>query len=208
MNQKRLLKLGILILLSLSVFHCKKDSTHRTYTEIEIPKPDPMLADSNSPHATMMDIKSEPNSGLSWITPEGWVEEKGSGMRLATFFFNQGNKNAECTIVMLDGHAGGVRANIERWMGQLNLVIPPSDEMENFINNSQKVPTKSGYEALIVDFTTLLSGSLIDSKSTVAAILQSETKTVFVKVTGNKSLLVKNKANLIELTKSLEFKGE
>ena len=92
---------------------CKDEKSHRSYQEIEVKSTGPA---ANVPQGSTPSI-TEPSgktAKLEWQTPEGWTEEKGSGMRLTTFFFNTNNKTAECTIIMLPGDAGGIVDNVVR----------------------------------------------------------------------------------------------
>lgn len=60
-------------------------------------------------------------SGLTWDTPAGWREAPAeSGMRLAAFGPETGHA-WECVVFSLPGDAGGVRANLDRWRGQMGL---------------------------------------------------------------------------------------
>ena len=56
---------------------------------------------------------------LSWGTPDGWSEEKGGGMRVATFRAKDDAGGIECSVVSLGGQAGGSQSNVIRWMKQI-----------------------------------------------------------------------------------------
>jgi hypothetical protein len=59
--------------------------------------------------------------GLTWRLPEGWAEaESASSMRLASFRPG-GDPELDAYVVLLPGAAGGVKANLDRWLGQVGL---------------------------------------------------------------------------------------
>ena len=125
-------------------------------------------------------------------------------MRLSTFFFNENNKTGECTIVMLSGNAGGLESNVRRWMGQLNLVVPSDDSFAKFLESQQRITTNSGYKGVVVDFTSILSGDMTNSKTSISAMIEVDGSTVFVKLVGDKSLLLAHKSKFIELCLSIQ----
>ena len=56
---------------------------------------------------------------LKWTLPSGWQEEAGRGDRVATFKLGGGEPRLELTVTRLDGDAGGLLANVNRWRDQL-----------------------------------------------------------------------------------------
>jgi hypothetical protein len=58
---------------------------------------------------------------LRWAAPAGWEEEAGKGDRVATFRYGAGEPRLELAITRLDGDAGGLPANVNRWREQLGL---------------------------------------------------------------------------------------
>lgn len=49
---------------------------------------------------------------FTWTAPEGWKQEAGGAMRLATFHLRSDAKAIDCSIVSLGGMAGGLEANL------------------------------------------------------------------------------------------------
>jgi hypothetical protein len=58
---------------------------------------------------------------VKWTLPQGWKEEAGTGDRQATLRLGGPEPQLEVTVVQLQGTAGGVLANVNRWRGQLGL---------------------------------------------------------------------------------------
>jgi hypothetical protein len=71
--------------------------------------PPPMSADDRVQQASGM---------LRWDLPAGWVERPATSMRLANFLAG-GDAEAECYLTVLPGDAGGLGANVNRWLNQL-----------------------------------------------------------------------------------------
>jgi hypothetical protein len=63
--------------------------------------------------------------GLQWTLPKGWTSVPAGGMRYATLKPATAG-NAEVSVVVLSGPAGGELANLNRWRSQLGL--PPVEE--------------------------------------------------------------------------------
>lgn len=53
---------------------------------------------------------------LGWTAPDGWREERGSGMRHVTF---RPSDTCECYILFLPEQGGGLLANVNRWRQQM-----------------------------------------------------------------------------------------
>lgn len=131
-------------------------------------------------------------TALSWTTPEGWQEEKGGGMRVATFKAGVGDLAVETSVISLAGSAGGMAANVSRWMGQLNLDIPSAVELDKFIERQEKITTPSGLAVTLIDFTQLQSDDQSEDPSMIAAVVEGTGNQVFIKMTGSKQAVLKN----------------
>jgi len=71
--------------------------------------PPPMSSDDRVQQASAM---------LRWDLPAGWVERPPTSMRIANFLA-AGDAEAECYLTVLPGEAGGLGANVNRWLAQL-----------------------------------------------------------------------------------------
>ncbi len=156
------------------------------------------------PHAGL-DMSAAPmmaaaNAGsknkLAWNVPQGWVEEAGKGMRVATFHTANDPQEIDVSIVSLGGMAGGLESNLKRWMAQIN-VQASDDQLQEFIRS-----TKDN----IFDFTKLQKGQTPAAKSMIAAILNLGDATVFVKMTGTIEAVTKHKSGLTALAGSVRAK--
>jgi hypothetical protein len=85
---------------------------------------------------------------VKWTLPEGWHEEGApQGDRITTLCI--GKSHLEMTVTRLDGPAGGLLANLNRWRGQLGL--EPFAEAE-LAAQSRSVDVGGGAKAVVVDF--------------------------------------------------------
>jgi hypothetical protein len=140
---------------------------------------------------------------LAWSLPAGWtVQPEGDPMRLTGFWApdpdmtSQGEpdpKPVDVSLVQLEGDAGGLEANVTRWLGQIQV---PASLAAQAIAAAEPVRTATGQQGLIVDFTGFLSGDMTQSKSIVGAIIDAGDHTLFVKAMGDKPRLAKIKPQL------------
>jgi len=173
---------------------CSERKTEiRRYREIVVETP----AHVHQPAATELPALSE-TSHLTWTCPDGWVEEPGKDMRLATFLV--GPDKAECTIVSFPGDAGGVKPNVKRWLGQLKLDVA-DDVLDAFLKKQPATTTRGGLPCTIFDFSELP----VEAKGStmLAGMAAAGSQTVFVKLMGPGSLLAAEKENFGKLCESL-----
>jgi len=176
---------------------CEQPITSREYEEIvTAPASDPHDFMRNVPNAAEQQLRPP----LSWEVPQGWSEEKGSGMRLATF--RDQNDSVECSIVSLGGQAGGLQSNAARWMNQINVSVPAGNQLNAFLSRQQKLKTKGGFALTIIDLSELSQGE--QAPSMIAAITDLEDKTIFVKMTGSRKNVIAHRGQFISLCQSLD----
>ena len=121
-----------------------------------------MIARGEDPHAFMQthptmteSLRESTESPISWKVPAGWKEKAAGGMRLASFT-SPTDSNLDISIVSLSGAAGGVSANINRWMNQMHLVPLNEEELNQFLSQQEKFTTENGLIVTMVDFSALL----------------------------------------------------
>ena len=141
---------------------------------------------------------------LLWQTPQGWSEQKGKGMRLATFTTGAGSPSIETTIISLGGQAGGLSSNVVRWINQLQLPALDDSSLQKFIQSQEKLQTADGMPAVLVDLTSLQERSSGAVPSMIAAIVDKSSAQIFIKMTGSKSAVLANKDQLKNLVKSIK----
>lgn len=182
---------------------CAREPRVREYDEVVI-KPSPVEAAFDG---------SGPLGGaapLVWQTPPAWQELPGDGIRLAAFRLEQGGDRestlvetavVETTVVMLGGAAGGVEANVARWLGQLGLRLA-GDELAQFLAAGEPVATRGGLRLTVYDFTALTAP---DGDSMMVAVGPALDQTLFVKMSGNGAAVAAARSDFLRLVGSLEL---
>ncbi|MEP6709169.1 MAG: hypothetical protein ABJB32_03435 [Verrucomicrobiota bacterium] len=158
-----------------------------TATSTNAPTPPPIEAPEKAP--------------LQYALPAGWQEQPLSSMRVASFKVSgQNGKEADVSVVSLPGVAGGNLANVNRWRDQLKL--SPIDA--NALVQSAEQIEANGHDFLIVD---LVSESPIseqhDKIRILAAILNENDRSWFVKMTGEEQLVASQKTAFVGFLRSL-----
>lgn len=176
---------------------CEQKSPERQYTEVVIEAPKAGMSAMTDPHAGM-DISATPD--LTWTLPQGWMEGTAGGMRLATFHLKNDPKDIDVSIVVLDGMAGGLESNLSRWLGQIQLPAAEND-LKRLIAEAQSVRTKDRSEAKVYDLTGLTGEG--NAASMIVAVISADSKTVFVKMTGNKNNCLRQKDSFLGLVRSI-----
>ena len=142
---------------------------------------------------------------LTWQLPQGWQEQPAGGMRLATFHLASDPTKMDCSIVSLVGMAGGLEANLSRWIGQIGL-NPSPENLQQLISSNQSFKIQSGQDVKVYDFTSLQKNALASDKSMMAAIISMGEVSVFVKMTGSIGTISQNRNGFLELVKSIRNK--
>jgi hypothetical protein len=178
----KLIKHLSLALSALLAAGCGQNSV-KVYT---IPKEAPPAVTEQQPAASPQ---------VKWTTPDGWMEQPASEMRVASFKVAGPNrKQADVSVIPLAGMAGSDLNNVNRWRGQIGL--PPASEDE--IQKAATPVEVSGQPALLYD----LAG---ESNSILAAIQRRGDTTWFFKMTGDNKLVAQQKPAFLAFLKSFQF---
>lgn len=214
----KLLPLSIAVL-CLAVTGCgQPDRTVRHYKEVNFsedrpaspnaampaPAPSSPTPAGNPGASAMGELPPElqtPALPLAWVTPEGWEEKPGSGMRVATFMV----QGQECTILTFPGDVGGDEANIRRWLGQLGVSASESS-IKSFVANPVRFITAGGFECRYFDYADLIPAG--SPKSALAGIIPVGDHTAFVKLMGDTAIVNGQKAAMEALCKSISLKPD
>lgn len=153
-----------------------------------------MGGDMNAPGAPAV---SAAKVAVNWTTPEGWTEQPGNPMRIATFLV--GPEKAECTLTAFPGTVGGIEENLQRWAGQIGLRVTP-ENLAKFARAPATFKTDGDFSCLVYDFASVAPDA---EPSMLAAILPLDEQTLFVKLTGPRALLAEQKEAFTALCRSL-----
>jgi hypothetical protein len=152
---------------------------------------------------------------VTWKLPETWLmRDSANALRVGSFaipdpalaHMGEADPGAvDVSVVQLAGEAGGVEANVARWMGQVGLVVT-ADDLKKFVEQAEKLEIASGQEGIYVDFTGMLSGDMTQTKSIYGAIVGTPDYTVFVKAMGDRKRVVQAKADIRAFCQSLSIR--
>lgn len=118
---------------------------------------------------------------LRWATPAGWQTKPKGSMRLASFQVG-GDAAAECSLTVLGGAGGGLKANLDRWRGQFGQPDLSTDELAGL----QTVRILGG-AAPVLDLSGSYQGSA--GQRLLGAVREFKGKAIFVKMTGPASVI-------------------
>ncbi len=177
----------------LVVVACTRQPHVREYDEVVI-KPSPVVAAFDGSGAGSVAV-----GPLVWQTPPAWQELPGDGIRLAAFLLEQGDRRAETTVVMLGGAAGGVEANVVRWLDQLGLQLA-DEELAQFLAAGETVAARDGMRLTLFDFTRLATTGGDSMLAAVGSVLD---QTLFVKMSGDGDLVAAARGDFLRLVGSL-----
>ena len=218
-SPKSALLRGILFVALGILAGCEGDKP-RQYTEVAF-KPlaatGPMGGMPGMPGGAMPPMAAPPaDIQVTWTLPPGWVpQDSSNGMRIGSFAAmdeklaqsGEIDPNAvDVSVVNLAGTAGGLEANIRRWMGQVG-VKASAEEMAEFLKKAPRFKAATGQTGLMIDLTAMLSGDMTQSKTIYGAIVQTEEYTVFVKAMGDFARVKEQKTHVAAFSKSLRIEG-
>lgn len=159
--------------------------------------PAPKGADDGMRVLPGMQEAAKQAGAIHYTVPEGWVEKAPSGIRKANLTLSDANGSAELTVLVFPGDVGGVRANINRWRGQIGL---PEASDEDFAEGSQDY-TISAHPGLYVR----LEGG---AESILGALLPFHGSTWFFKLHGDSETVFANEAKLKTFLDSVQIKDD
>jgi hypothetical protein len=157
-------------------------------------------------HMAQTSTNEKEGRKLEYQKPEGWQEGSASGMRLANFSFGQGELKGACTIISLAGEAGGLKANVVRWIEQTGEKLPVDTDLDRFLDRLPETGTGLGKPAKLVDLTDFPTAGGAGERFIVAVINLGQ-DSLFLKMSGPASLLKKEKAAFTNLCQSLKLGG-
>ena len=187
----------LLAVAAVAVAACAREPRVREYDEVVIKRSPVEAAFDGSGAAAAVPAP------LVWQTPPAWQELPGDGIRLAAFRYEQGDRRVETTVVMLGGIAGGVEANVVRWLDQIGLQLT-GDELAQFLAGGEQITTGDGMPLTMYDFTRLASTG---GDSILAAVGPVGEQTLFVKMSGHESLVAAARTDFMSLVESLGVVG-
>lgn len=143
----------------------------------------------------------EAASMLRWDLPKGWVERAPSSMRIANFLA-AGDADAECYLTILAADAGGLGANVNRWLGQMGHPAMGPAQID-------ALPRASlfGRDAVLLevdgDFTGMSGGAPKIEHRLLGLLLVDPNGSAFLKFVGPSDLVARERASFLALAASM-----
>lgn len=137
----------------------------------------------------------------SWATPAGW-EVKAPGMMRVANLGITGQPDVECYLTELSGAAGGLESNINRWQQQMNQPALTPEQVAAL----PKKPLMGGEAAFVTIDGSYggMSGAVAKENFRMYGLaLVSDSKSLFVKMTGPKDVLAAEEANFLAFAASI-----
>jgi hypothetical protein len=186
---------GLVVLTSLG---CNRDQVQSARIEKTAPPADPAALPPGHPPMgaapTSMPVPPPPQpmggQALKWTLPPGWTTGQAGGMRYATL---KPSGNAEVSVVMLSGPAGGELANVNRWRAQLGL---PAIEEGALAATRKVVKAKAGPVA-VFEFTNA------GNRMVVGLLATTDGNTWFLKLMGGDAPVNEAKPGFMKLLGTL-----
>lgn len=135
---------------------------------------------------------------LSDTPPEGWQPSRGSSMSMLAYRVSEGEQQANVTLTVLRGAAGGIEANIGRWRGQVGL-----DPTDDTVGERQQIDL-AGEGAVYVDLPGPASAGAARERI-LGVIAARGGESWFFKMTGPHDLVGSQKSSFEAWIQSIQF---
>lgn len=139
--------------------------------------------------------------GYTWTVPAGWENKEPGMMRVANLGISS-QPDVECYLTELNGSAGGLESNLNRWQQQMNQPALTPEQIAAL----PKKPLLGGEASYITIDGTYggMSGAVVKENFRMYGLaLVNDTKSLFVKMTGPKDVLAAEEANFLAFAASL-----
>ncbi len=131
----------------------------------------------------------------NWKIPTHWVAGSASSIRLASYkvIGDDGNE-LDFSVTSFPGDVGGLLANVNRWLGQIDMAAIDAQSLKNFV---QPI-TIDGHEAQLVE-------AFSNQQAFIAAILIKGNRSWFFKISGSALLAEEERNNFSSFLQSISF---
>jgi hypothetical protein len=155
---------------------------------------------ANAPQSGGASAATDSNEKLRWQAPATWTRGPARMMREVTYTTPDG---MDCYISILAGDGGGIRANFDRWRGQMGAAPLSSEELAAL----ERVPSL-GATALLIEIAGSfegMGGEKIDDALMLGAVVAQDDATVFVKLVAPTAVAQRERDAFRAFVTSLEL---
>ncbi len=139
----------------------------------------------------------------TWTTPEGWTEEPPAEMRKGSWKV-PGSPDAECSLVVLPGAAGGLVENVNRWRKQMGL--PPEEDAAVQNLPDGEILGRPAKEVVLDGAYAGMGGSApLEHAKMVGLILELPMAALFLKMVGPADVIAQERAHFDALARSITW---
>lgn len=170
------------------VLGCERKDPIQTYNAPKDPPAIKVASGTSVQDNTQTPAPANSNGEPAWTVPQGWTALAAGNFTHAAYQVGS-DPNLKVTVSMA---GGDLKANINRWEGQLGLA--PSEDLSK-ITKKEKV---AGIDATMVDLNN-------NGNRMLAAIIPQGDKQWFVKFMGPAAEVAKQKDNFDAFVKSIHF---
>ena len=133
---------------------------------------------------------------IIWGKPNSWIPSEGSSMRLASFVIPYSGGTGDLSVIQLGGDGGGLKSNVNRWRGQLNLEPMSLIEIEKDI-------VKEEGKLNIFSIIQIINQEM--DSAFLCAIIPTGNYTIFVKLSLKPNGIIEIKDDFVTFCSSLNF---
>lgn len=179
-------------------------------TETRVVASTPERAPSPSPGAAGPPTTGMPGgadhgvAGYVWEIPSGWEAAAPTPMRLANLTV-AGRPDMECYATVLQGPAGGVAANVNRWRAQMGQ--PPLDAAAIAELPRLEVLGRTATMLEVTGDFTGMSGATQKGFMLLAAVVEFPDQTLFIKMTGPEEAIRAERGRFMAFCQSFKETG-
>ena len=138
-----------------------------------------------------------PQNPWTWEIPSTWKKGKPSSMRIASLkVSDQNGSELDISVTTFPGDVGGLLANVNRWIGQIELSPINQSSLEKYCSSI----TIAGQAGHLVE-------AYGPKEAVLAGVLFLEEESWFFKLLGNRTLAEKEKENFLSFIKSVASKS-
>jgi hypothetical protein len=131
-----------------------------------------------------------PAAAAGWKIPASWTEAAPGAMQQAKFLAKgDGGAEAEISLSVFPGQAGGLLPNVNRWRKQIELPPVTEDELQKLVQ-TQDVPTG---KMTVLDMTDANGGNRL-----VAAIVVRGGQSWYFKIKGDSGVIDRERAAFLQ----------
>lgn len=171
----------------------------RTYAA---PRPEPpALASSARGPESAAPASTAPR--LRYELPDGWVDAGASGMRLATVTIGAPEEGREVTVIPA---SGSLRANVERWQGQLGSEADAAAAAVDRALAEAETLDVDGTQATVVLLVDEAAAAAGDGQAILGAMVPvDDSSALFVKFKGDAAIARRERENFTRFVSSLRW---